>query len=679
MLDIIVNNPFRVLGVYSNTRTIEIVRNVGKINAFTNVAKEVVFPTDLTDYVGPVCRDNESVTAAQSKISTKEDKVRYALFWFVNASAIDESGLEIARQGRFWDAYMFWQEEGRLINRAVTSLLGCDYRSAIQDYMYLFHWNRNRKDFLSIVAGDDSIFTATELSHILLDELLKAANPNELVDVLQEIGDFPCKRYPLISYAKIYGKMRIGTFVDSEGNEKKRCLFVNNDQSIKYVDFGSSLGVLSPTEIVTQKNNLFVNEYAWGPVLEEWDYHCVVEIDYIKDYTIKQPIAKIHNTICAFSKAWSEDNTESGRLLSELIRDTHRDLLLIKDTVGEDDIRYMSNADKIAKELVNCIPYYFSHSTLPELDRCSHSQAYLDFAENLSSLDSIKELIQKHRRELLSIRSSYLSSLPPSVDIEKDRLNSLLEEYYKAHVEVTDFTLVVKNEEGKYVNKRFQDRPTVSVKRKSPISYDDFLHRCAPILFDIKRKLEPSLESYAVVSDHLVRDLYNELVYSVNARLKAEEQKYETYLSLRSKYAGTEEYFEAKYALNPLSVFSKYPEIDKLLDLQKEYGDDSSYRSSSYTYLARQQKRRTSKGLKEYLGQVLNAMNNLAQFDMDRDFRTKYFEPNYQSIRSMFYSIIEWSAPDVKEADIDMKTEREKEEERKSKTLWGRIKKSIKG
>ena len=84
-----------------------------------------------------------------------------------------------------------------------------------------------------------------------------------------------------------------------------------------------------------------------------------------------------------------------------------------------------------------------------------------------------------------------------------------------------------------------------------------------------------------------------------------------------------------------------------------------------------------TKRFKEYLSVVLSDMNNLAQFDMDTDFRAGIFEPNKNSIRSLFISVGGLGEYSIKEADINMMTPREKEEERNNKTLWGRLKKRI--
>ena len=98
MLEIITNNPFRILGVYSNCKQTEIVRNVGKMKAYLNVGRSVEFPTDMQGLLPNLNRTLEITQAAQAAINLPNDKIRYALFWFCNADPIDDR----LEQSCFW-------------------------------------------------------------------------------------------------------------------------------------------------------------------------------------------------------------------------------------------------------------------------------------------------------------------------------------------------------------------------------------------------------------------------------------------------------------------------------------------------------------------------------------------------------------------------------------------------
>ena len=99
MIDIISNNPFRVLGVWTNAKQADIVKNVSKMKAYLNVEKAVDFPTDMQGLLPDLSRTVESAQAAQAAINLPNDKIRFALFWFCNADAVDSTGLNNLASG----------------------------------------------------------------------------------------------------------------------------------------------------------------------------------------------------------------------------------------------------------------------------------------------------------------------------------------------------------------------------------------------------------------------------------------------------------------------------------------------------------------------------------------------------------------------------------------------------
>lgn len=72
--------------------------------------------------------------------------------------------------------------------------------------------------------------------------------------------------WSLISFAKAHGKMQVGEFPNHETGETfKSCIFTNpDDNSRVFVAFSSKLGVLTPSEIAEQKNDLQVVQLESG-------------------------------------------------------------------------------------------------------------------------------------------------------------------------------------------------------------------------------------------------------------------------------------------------------------------------------------------------------------------------------------------------------------------------------
>lgn len=89
MIEAISNNPFRILGVYSNSGKKELLANESKLRAFLKVGKTVSFPTDFPGFLPMLSRDEAAVSAAQSALDLPDEQVKHGLFWFVNAAGSD--------------------------------------------------------------------------------------------------------------------------------------------------------------------------------------------------------------------------------------------------------------------------------------------------------------------------------------------------------------------------------------------------------------------------------------------------------------------------------------------------------------------------------------------------------------------------------------------------------------
>ena len=71
--------------------------------------------------------------------------------------------------------------------------------------------------------------------------------------------------WPLLSYARAHGKMKVAPFVNKETGEAFRsCAFVNSGGAITLVAFSSNLGELTPQQIAARKDSLQVVELESG-------------------------------------------------------------------------------------------------------------------------------------------------------------------------------------------------------------------------------------------------------------------------------------------------------------------------------------------------------------------------------------------------------------------------------
>ena len=192
MIDIITNNPFRVLGVWSNSKQADIVRNIGKMKAYLNVGRAVEFPTDMQGLLPDINRTTVSAQSSQAAINLPNDKIRYALFWFCNVDPVDATGLNNLASGDSEKAKSIFSRResfSLLVNRAVLAMIQSDYSSAVSAYSSLIHGFTYRGQFCAAICGETFQITEEELSHMLIDELLKEVKASTLLQLVANEAD----------------------------------------------------------------------------------------------------------------------------------------------------------------------------------------------------------------------------------------------------------------------------------------------------------------------------------------------------------------------------------------------------------------------------------------------------------------------------------------------------------
>ena len=136
MLDIIEHNPYRILGVYANSRRAEIIANKNKSTAFLKVGRAVEFPLDLKAIgeFSPVNRTVESMNEAEANIAIPKEQIKYAQFWFLKATPIDDVAFNHLIAGDITLANEMWTKKESLTslqNTIVCHLLEGHWRLAL--------------------------------------------------------------------------------------------------------------------------------------------------------------------------------------------------------------------------------------------------------------------------------------------------------------------------------------------------------------------------------------------------------------------------------------------------------------------------------------------------------------------------------------------------------------------
>lgn len=109
-MNIIKDNPYRILGVTANARMKEIQKNISKSNAYLSIGKTISFGFD-DELFGKVLRDESSITKATNELQLDENRIENALFWIVEVNEIDSVANENIKKGKIDKALEIWEKK----------------------------------------------------------------------------------------------------------------------------------------------------------------------------------------------------------------------------------------------------------------------------------------------------------------------------------------------------------------------------------------------------------------------------------------------------------------------------------------------------------------------------------------------------------------------------------------
>lgn len=204
MLDIIQNNPYRLLGIYSNSPTRDRVANHNRLKAFLKVGKDISFPLDLPVLFPTINRTTENVSDADAKLVLPNEQLRYAQFWFVRATSLDDIAINHLIAGNVEMAMSIWEKKDNvssLQNRIVYALAKENYVMAFTCAEKLY--SSYIIEFINAVLGVCHTVDTGNLAYAFLDEICSAVDVKAILpyirnhDWKKHLGDKAIK--PLIS------------------------------------------------------------------------------------------------------------------------------------------------------------------------------------------------------------------------------------------------------------------------------------------------------------------------------------------------------------------------------------------------------------------------------------------------------------------------------------------------
>ena len=193
MLKAITNNPYRVLGVLSNSPLKDRVGNQNRLAAFAKVGRDVSFPNDFASIIPekPI-RTSESISSANVALNLDKNQLKHALIWFINGSPIDDIALKHIQAGNMDKARELFEKKetfSSLINVGVLNLISGNYTLGFSNIFMVIHNNEHRSALLKALGIENLTMTEEEIAAMFIEDMLKeipattllsaASNPND--------------------------------------------------------------------------------------------------------------------------------------------------------------------------------------------------------------------------------------------------------------------------------------------------------------------------------------------------------------------------------------------------------------------------------------------------------------------------------------------------------------------
>ena len=325
-------NPFRFLGVLSNSGIKNIQKNLSKIKAYSKIGKHLSLPYELNFLnLKKITRVESSLTDAENKILLDPNKVKSALFWFVEENSIDNIALKNLDLGSFDKAELVWR---KVIKEKPISKTNFSAYNNLSTLLLLKSLSDKKNDK----------FENSSNSIKLIKEGLKLKSELIFSNFILDFSKLICGNENAVSRQDVL-------------------LFLNNSVSSL---FDKNFPIAEISKIINQSSNKLSESF--------------------NSLLIEEPFSNLNIIIESANTDLGEDASRGCLIGKKLIKDSISDLKLLKEVLGKDNLRFELISDKLANQILQCGILYFN--------KTSNDQDYLSsykYAQSISIKDATKE------------------------------------------------------------------------------------------------------------------------------------------------------------------------------------------------------------------------------------------------------------------------------------------------
>lgn len=359
-MNIIQNNPFRVLGVPVNAKEREIQKQITKATRYAEINKTISFDTDFP-FLGVLNRTPEQIRLSSNGIEQPKKKIVYSLFWFWNENHIDDAAFENLKNNNIEKALEIWSKvvkDGAVSSKNYSNLanlkslflcIAFNNGSLNQDhfkngvyFMGKFLNHEGIDDYCKTIAGDNISISKADLEDKYVTEIIGLVNP----------------------YLNKGGGITTSEFLNS------------------FASFSNPL-----------KNNLS------------------------QKFT-SEPIRRVENEIENASEQRKRNSMFAVKFGRDLYNKTIEDLRFLLKTLGKSDIKFQMITNKVAAEILQCSIDYFNKEIENEdafEEQIENALRVCKYADSIARDGQTKIRI----RETVDTMNDWLASAPERRKVEK--------------------------------------------------------------------------------------------------------------------------------------------------------------------------------------------------------------------------------------------------------------------
>lgn len=304
-MELVLNNPFRVLGLPATATTRGITKRISDVGTLAELGKVKSYPHDFLG-LGDLDRSLEAIKDAARKIEQAEGRLFHSFFWFRAGDSVDELALESLAAGSLNEAAALWDKQ-----------LG---KKGAKKYT----WRLNR-GVLHLLNANGKTLDSSEL-----DEALEALGFVIDDDLEESIDDV------------------------LTGNE----FGLNRDSLCRRV-------VEEVVALVQSYSNHSYGENAVKVIDSLWSFPADAR-DYAFLKILNPLIEEVNDAIKISEDFRSNDDLEALKSKNRLDK-VEKIVMDLKDVLGEDDIRFQTVANAYADEVCACAVTAFNHFKNPKL------------------------------------------------------------------------------------------------------------------------------------------------------------------------------------------------------------------------------------------------------------------------------------------------------------------------